>query len=120
MLQAVGTVLKSITENQQQLSARMDEIDSTPIQKSIQTKTFADRFASQGNENGGDKKVLSISKSKADIVALMDSKINYDEISKGGQANDYVLGVKILEAANTIEPDMIRKLAADFNVSIVD
>lgn len=94
------------------LSERLEKIESTPVQKSVNTKNFAERFEKSEGALGNGGTVYDISKS-ASKEALLDYLEN-ESGAATGQVTDKLLakGMIELESVGTLTQPVLNRLAA--------
>ena len=136
-LEASVTIIKSLKDDldstkteinsmKQDFTAKMNEIAEQPNQpKTILTKGYTDRFNEQAQATASNKPVLSLSNhsQKQQVLALMDSKIDYDSLEKGfsvkGSDNaQWAAAAATLEGTGSLSPVYKSKLEQEYNIVI--
>lgn len=120
MFKAVGTVLKSISDTQNQIMERLESEARVPEigRKSIQSANQLERFSKgQGDDlNGGAGNSLSLSGQRNQVLKVL----NDATFAKGGFNEFYANALTTYEASGQMPADVRSSILSDRKIQIID
>ena len=116
----IGSLVDTIDSLQQKLDSSTEEIeelkkslDEAPVYSKAAVRGSYRNPASMASDGGKSDNTLSVSRDKRQILNLIDSKINYNDLQKGGVDAQLAKAMQMYESSNVLDPQTANLLKKD-------
>ena len=114
---ALSTITKAMTENFTSLDSRLSTIEGTSRgRKSVSNAHYIEK-GFEGNNTDGSQ-TLSMSSNKGEILAVLESRADFD-INKGYGNMAFAEAMAKYESTNTIDTAIVNRLRVDNKINVI-